>query len=107
MQADLKTGKANEDVLLNITREFVDIMCSVNPEYTAAVIFEKGVKVLYLTILKAIYGCIRSALRWYKLFSQTLEKEVIIINPFDHCVAKTRINEKKCTIVWYVDNNKP
>ena len=33
-------------------------------------------------------------------------KEGLEINPYDTCVENKMINVKKCTIVWYVDNNK-
>ena len=59
-----------------------------------------------MEILQAIYGCIESALRWYELYSRTLEKEGFKINPYDRCVANKTINGKQCTIVWYVDDNK-
>ena len=38
--------------------KFVDIICKVNPEYEKFVTYEKVKKVLYVLILKAIYGMI-------------------------------------------------
>ena len=29
-----------------------------------------------------------------------------VLNPYDRCVANKMINDKQCTIVWYVDDNK-
>ena len=40
---------------------------------------------------------------WY---SETLEKEGSIINPYDQCVANKGIRRKQRTIVWYIDDNK-
>jgi len=48
--------------ILKIEGEFVDIMCEVNPEYKDDVRYENGKKVLYLQILRALYGMIESAL---------------------------------------------
>ena len=93
-------------VLLKLEGEFVDIMCEVNPEYTNDVRHEQGKKVLYLRVLKALYGCIESALLWYEMYSSTLEKMGFVINPYDKCVANKIIDGKQCTIVWYVDDNK-
>ena len=59
-----------------------------------------------MQILQAIYGCIESALRWYELYAETLEKEGFMISPYDRCVANKVINIKQCTIVWYVEDNK-
>ena len=93
-------------VILKIKGKFVDIMCRVNPEFQKHVLIERGRKVLYLQVLRALYGCIRSALLWYNLFSQTLEKEGYVINPYDRCVANKTIDKKQCTMVWYVDDVK-
>ena len=59
-------------VLMRLRDEFVDIMCKVNPEYLKHAKQEKGRKVLYLRVLRALYGCIESALMWYNLFAKTL-----------------------------------
>ena len=68
--------------------------------------YENGKKVLYVKILRAIYGCIESALLWYKLYSETLEGMEFVINTYDWCVSDKMINGNQCTIMWYVDNNK-
>ena len=51
--------------LLLMEGKFVDIMCDINPEYNQHVRFKDGIKTLYLRILKAIYGIIKSDLLWY------------------------------------------
>ena len=84
---------------------FVDIMCEVNPEYKEDVRYENGKKVLYVQILKALYGMIESALLWYTLYTDVLQKEGFVINPYDKCVANKMIDDKQCTIAWYVDDN--
>ncbi len=81
-------------------------MCHVNPCYSLYVVLEHGIKVLYLQLLKALYGCVQSALLWYELFSGTLQGMGFSLNPYDPCVANKTINGKQCTIVWYVDDNK-
>jgi len=62
--------------------------------------------VLYVRVLKAIYGMIESALRWYDLFSSTLTDMGFEINLYDKCTAKKVINGSQCTVCWYVDDNK-
>ena len=56
-----------------------------------------------MKLKKALYGCIKSALLWYKLFAGTLQGMGFEINPYDACVTNMMV---KCTIVWYVDNLK-
>ena len=57
-------------------------------------------------MLKALYGCVQSALLWYELFSTTLQSDGFALNPYDTCVANKTIDGKQCTIAWYVDDNK-
>ena len=80
-------------------------MCEVNPEYKNDVRYENGKKVLYLQILTALYGMIESALLWDKFYTEVLKKEGIELNSYDKCVANKIVNDKQCTIAWYVNNN--
>ena len=93
-------------IIMVIRDEFVDMMIEANPKYAAFVKIVKGRKVLYLRVLRAIYGCIESAMLWYRLFSSTLEDMGFVINPYDKCVANKEINGSQCTIVWYLDDAK-
>ena len=61
--------------LLKVEGASVDILCSVSEEYKKYVVYEHGKKVLYLLLLKALYGCVKSALLWYDLFPGTLEEK--------------------------------
>ena len=40
------------------------------------------------------------------IFFTTLKDEGLTINCYDRCVANKISNNKKCTIAWYVDDNK-
>ena len=98
-------------VILKLQGTFVDIMCEVNPKFEEDIIYEKTkrnklVKCLYVRVLRALYGCIESALLWYDLYSSTLQDMGFDINPYDRCVANKMINGSQCTIVFYVDDNK-
>ena len=103
LHAPVPPGKM---MLLKLRGDFVDIMCQVSPIYKKYIHYENNKKVLYLKILRALYGCIESALLWYNLFSNSLEKIGFQINPYDRCVANKVINNNQCTIVWYVDDVK-
>jgi len=96
----------DQKILLRFKGEFVDIMCKVNPEHKENIVYEKGKKVLYVRVVRALYGCIQSALLWYNLYSSTLRKMGFELNPYDKCVANKIINGKQCTMTWYVDDNK-
>jgi len=73
----------DEKVYMKFEGDFADIMCEVNREYKKFVTIERGRRVLYVRVLKAIYGMIERALRWYDLFSSTLTDMGFEINPYD------------------------
>eukprot|EP00957_Ditylum_brightwellii_P098862 7530993-Ditylum_brightwellii.AAC.1 len=103
LHADIPKDK----LLLMIFREqFVDIICGVNPDFKQHVRTIKGKKVFYVTVQQAIYGCIESALLWYKCYTEKFEKEGFKINPYDKCVANKMIDGYQCTLVWYVNDTK-
>lgn len=103
LQTEMPEGK---HIILVIRDEFVDILCEVNPEYKEHARIVKGRKVLYVKILRAIYGCIESAMLWYQLYTNTLKGMGFELNPYDKCTANKKINGKQCTIVFHVDDNK-
>ena len=104
LHAEMPKGKK---VILKLKGVFVDIMCNVNPEYKENVIYEGKNKILYVRVLRALYGCLESALLWYELYSSTLVEMGFALNPYDMCVANKEIDGSQCTIVFYInDNNK-
>ena len=99
----------DETVIMVFEGEMVDYMVEANPtKYGPCVIVTKsGKKLLYVELLKALYGSVKSALvLWYKLFTSTLAEMGFVLNPYDPCVANKVINGKQCTICWYVDDLK-
>mmetsp|Transcript_1239 Transcript_1239/g.1761 ORF Transcript_1239/g.1761 Transcript_1239/m.1761 type:complete len:161 (-) Transcript_1239:922-1404(-) len=76
------------------------------PELGEDLVVENGVEVLYLCIIKTLYGCIESALIWYNAFKQKLEGLGFKLNPYNKCVANQTIDGKQCTITWFVDDVK-
>ena len=96
----------NDFVLIRLVGDDVDMMCNANPTYAKFVSCDKGRKTLFLQLKKALYGCVQSALLWYRLFRDTLQNLGFVLNPYDPCVANAQIKGSQCTIVWYVDDNK-
>ena len=99
---------ANMDnfVLIRLSGDDVDMMCKANPDYKKFVTKNNGRRTLFLQLKKALYGCVKSALLWYRLFRDTLQDLGFTLNPYDPCVANANIKGSQCTIVWYVDDNK-
>ena len=93
-------------VLMKFRGQFAELMSRVNPEHAKNIVFENGKKVLYVRVVRAIYGCIQSAMLWYNLYVDTLKELGFELNPYDKCVANKIINGTQCTMCWYVDDNK-
>ena len=54
----------NKRILIKLRGDFVNIMCKLNTEYKEHVRYKNRKKVLYLLVLRAIYGYIDSELLW-------------------------------------------
>lgn len=93
-------------VVMKFTGTSVDILCDMNQKYVPFVAVENGTKVLYVRLIKAIYGCVQSALLWYKMFHSHLKEIGFELNPYDPCIANKIIEGTQCTIAWYVDDTK-
>ena len=108
--ADIKGAYLNaimdDEVIMKIVGDDVDIFCELRPDFKEFVVMEKGRKVLYVQLYKALYGCVKSALLWYEMFTEHLVDMGFEVNPYDMCVANAMIDGKQCTITWYVDDTK-
>ena len=106
IQADLDPiadGEAR--TIMKITGVLVDLLVKIAPEiYGPYVMLEKGKRVLYLQLMKALYGMLKAALLWYKKFRSELEAEGYVFNPYDPCVANKMIGKKQHTVRFHVDD---
>ena len=83
----------------------MDIVCEMNPQKTNVRV-ENGVKIMYLRLLKALYGYMESPLLWYDLYSENLKSQGLLINEYYRCISNSTIKDNHCTIACYVDDNK-
>ena len=80
----LDISDSKERVTMKIAGVLVDMLVQLSPEvYGPYVVFEKQQKVIYIQVLKVIYGMLQAALLWYNKFRQELEKEGFEFNPYD------------------------
>ena len=102
MQADI-----DEVVHVKFEGEIAEMLVKLDPQmYRKYVKDENGKTVLYVELLKALYGTLKAALLFWKLLSSKLLSWGFVINPYDWCVANKMIDGKQCTIVWHVDDLK-
>ena len=103
MQADI-----DELVHVRFTGEMVSMLLNIdNDMYSEYVVTEKGEKVMYMELLKALYSTLRAArLFWQKLSKQLIDVWGFTPNKYDDCVVNKTIKGHQMTVVWHVDDLK-
>ena len=102
MQADM-----DEIVHIKFEGEIAEMLMKMDPKlYWKYIKDEHGKPVLYVELLKALYGTMQAALLFWKKLTSKLVAWGFVINPSDWCVANKVINGKQGTILWHVDNLK-
>ena len=90
---------------MKITGVLVDFLTEIAPNiYSGYVVYEKGKRVLYVIVLRAIYGMLCAALPWFQKFRSDLEQAGFVFNPYDPCVANCEVNGSQHTIRFHVDD---
>ena len=96
-----------ETVLIKLRGRMAELMVQTSPSlYKQYITMENGKMVLYLEVLKAIYGCLQSALLFYLKLKKDLESVGFKLNPYDPCVANKQVNNLQLTVCWHVDDIK-
>jgi hypothetical protein len=100
-------SKLDEIVHMRVTDALTKFLVAVAPfVYSRFVSEEKGQDVIYLQLIRALYGCLKSALQFWKHLSGHLKKRGYVLNPYDSCVADRSVEGSQMTIVWNVDDIK-
>jgi hypothetical protein len=101
MQADM-----DDVVYMRLGGVMVDLLIEIDASYAEFVTLEKGKRVIYVQLVKALYGTLKAAMLFWKKLTGVLESWGFVVNPYDRCVANKMVNGKQCTIVWHVDDLK-
>ena len=90
----------NKDyVIMRMNGTLAELMAKTDPKlYRKYLSNEKGKKVLYLRLKKALYGMMKSALLFYKKLVSELIGMGFIINPYDPCIANKMVNRNQMTL---------
>ena len=101
-------AKIDELVHVRFTGAMVTLLLEIDHEmYKDYVVVEKGEQVMYMELLKALYGPLRAArLFWQKLSKQLIDEWGFIPNKYDDCVVNKMTNGQQMTVVWHVDDLK-
>jgi len=91
----------NEPVHMYLDKRTTALLTKMYPEFVPFV-NESG-KVL-VKLDKALYGCIQSALLWYKCLAEALCEFGFTPNYYDECIFSITVKDGECTIIVYVDD---
>jgi hypothetical protein len=96
-----------DKIIMKIRGQLVDILLEICPGvYDDYVINDGKHKILYVRMLKALYGMLISSILYYKKFRKDIESIGFEVNPYDICVANRKVNGKQQTVTWHVDDLK-
>lgn len=99
--AYLNARMEGPSVEMMLSPEVSEILCSIDPKYNKYIRRDGKIAV---RLKKALYGCVQSAVLWYRELSSTLERLGFQKNPYDIC-SYTRLNEGSIDkILVYVDD---
>ena len=102
MQADMDPG-----VYMRIDGAMADLLMEIDYDmYHPHMVKEKSKPVIYVELLKALYGTLRAARLFWESLSGKLQVWGFTINPYDSCVANKEVDGQQCTITWHVDDLK-
>ena len=98
----------DEEVIMLLRGQLADLMVQIDPDLYGPYLTKttKGESILYVRMLKAMYGLLRSALLFYLKLVKDLSDYGFEINPYDPCVANKMVNGSQMTVVWHVDDLK-
>ena len=106
VQTPMPETKPGEDrVIMRVEGTLAEELVRIDPDrYSPFLVYEKGRPVLYVIVMKALYGMLIASLLWYKKFRKDLESIGFVFNPYDPCVANRLIDGKQQTIRFHVDD---
>ena len=103
IQADAPRGDVK--TIMKITGVLVDLLVEIAPEtYKNFVVMERGRKVIYVVVLRAICGMLQAALLWYQKFKKDLEEAGFNFSPYDGCVVTRIVKGAQHTIRFHIDD---
>ena len=103
MQVDM-----DELVHMRFSAEMVDKLLEIDHElYSGYMTVERGEKVMYVELLKALYWTLRAArLFWEKLHAKIVTDWGFVPNRYDSCMVNKMVDGKQLTVAWHVDDLK-
>ena len=100
-------GDQDETVHMRLEGTLAELLTKCDPKlYRQYVVTENNKPVLYVELIKALYGTLCAALIFWRKLTSKLIEWGFTINPYDWCVANKQIDGRQCTLIWHVDDMK-
>ena len=92
-----------ERVIMKITGVLVYMLVELDSDtYRKHVAFENGNKLIYVVVLRVIYGMLVEDLLFYKKFRGDLKNIRFQFNPYDPCFANRIKSDKQNKVIFHV-----
>ena len=102
-----EVSQRKEKIIMKIRGALVNILLEICPGvYDDYVIYEGDNKLVYVIMLKVLYGMMIASVLYYKRFIKDIKTIGFELNPYDMCVANRIVDKKQHTIIWHVNDVK-
>lgn len=102
IQADM-----DELVHVHFNGKMLDLLLEIDAEmYRLCIVQEGKEQVMYVELLKALYGTVWAAQLFWEQLSGKLLEWGFMPNPYDLCIMNKMIEGKQLTVAWHVDDLK-
>ena len=100
-------GEQDKTVHMKMEGTLAELLAKCDPtKYQPYLVIERGKPVLYVKLVKVLYGTIRATLIFWRKFTEQLIEWGFTVNPYDWCVANKLVQGSQLTITWHVDDLK-
>ena len=100
-------GEQDETVHMKLEGTSTKLLTKCDPtRYQPYLTTEHGKPVLYVELVKTLYGTIRAALIFWRKLTKQITDWGFTVNPYDWCVANKMVQGSQLTITWHVDDLK-
>jgi hypothetical protein len=105
--AFMQVNLDDKTIHICLTRKMVELLLEIDHEmYKPYLMQEQGEMVMYVKLLKALYGTMCAARLFWERLSRQLVDWGFTPNPYDSCVVNKMVDGKQLTVVWHVDDLK-
>ena len=105
VQTDLIKNEKPVEIIMVIRGRLADLLIEIAPDVYGpmATKDKKGNTVIYVRLLKALYGLMEASLMFYQKLVKDLEAKGFVTNLYDPCVVNKEVDGSQFTITSHVD----